>query len=157
MTKLSIREYFSHIREKEFEMIRCENPTKRLPIYIEFIQYKLTHSYILQELPYYYIRSLYDWINSSMIYVEYGLSIVVSRACVRLTDIKHEIIDLFSKIIEITSDDYDNLRKLYGLLLKINEIVENLHPSLITTSSSRNNIHLSVLSIIANEDIIRLF
>jgi hypothetical protein len=93
MTKLSIREYFTQVKEKEDQLIQCEELTKRLPIYIEFIQYKLNHSYILQELPYYYIRSIYDWINSSIIYVEYCLSIVDSRACLRLLVIKQEIIE----------------------------------------------------------------
>jgi hypothetical protein len=150
MTKLSIREYFTQVKEKEDQLIQCEDLTKRLPIYIEFIQYKLNHSYILQELPYYYIRSIYDWINSSIIYVEYCLSIVDSRACLRLLVIKQEIIELISKIIEITSGDYDNLCKLYQLLIKSNEFLENLHPSLITTPSSRNNIHLVALTIVSN-------
>ena len=150
MTKLSIREYFSQVEEKEYELIYCEDPTKRLPIYIEFIQYKLNHSYILHELPYYYIRSLYEWINSSIIYVEYCLSIVDSRACLRLLNIKQEIIEIISKIIEITSNDFDNLRNLYQLLIKSNDILQNLHPSLMTTPSSRNNIHLTALTIISN-------
>jgi hypothetical protein len=150
MTKLSIREYFTHIQEKESELIDCDDLTKRLPIYIEFIQYKLNHSYILQELPYYYIRSIYDWINSSIIYVEYCLSITDSRACLRLLNIKEEIIELFNKIIEISSNDYDNLRNLYTLLVKSNDILENLHPSLMTTPSLRNNIHLRALTIISS-------
>ena len=149
MTKLSIREYFTQIEEKECELIDCEDPTKKLPMYIEFIQYTLNHSYILQELPYFYIRSIYDWINSSIIYVEYCLSITDSRACLRLLLIKEELIGLFNKIIEITSDDYDNLRKLYTLLVKSNDILETLHPSLMTTPSLRNNIHLRALTIIS--------
>lgn len=151
MTKISIMEYFSKVEEKENEMIRCQDPTKRLPIYIELIQYKLNHSYILQELPYYYVRSLYDWIHSSIIYVEYCLSITDSRACMRMLHIKYEIIALINKIIEITSNDYDNLRKLYVLLIKSNDILENLHPSLTTTPISRNNIHLSDLINITTE------
>jgi hypothetical protein len=82
--------------------------------------------------------------------VEYCLSITDSRACLRLLHIKEEIIGLFNKIIEITSNDYDNLRKLYTLLVKSNNILENLHPSLMTTPSLRNNIHLNALTIVSS-------
>ena len=36
------------------------------------------------------------------------------------------------------------------LLKKSNDILQDLHPSLITTPSSRNNIHLTALTIISN-------
>ena len=152
MTKIPLKTYFSWIEEKQYEMFRCQDSTKRLPIYIELIQYKLIHSYILQELPYYYICSLYDWVHLSIIYVEYCLSIVDSRASLRMLHLKQEIIEIINKIIEITSNDYDNLRKLYTLLIKSNDILVNLHNSLTTMPILINNTHLANLINIINQE-----
>jgi hypothetical protein len=148
MTKLTINEYIFIINEKEHDMVSCNDRLKMLQMYLEFVIFQVNHSYILQELPYYYIRSLHDWVNSSMIYVEYCLSIEESQACIRLISVKHQIIELINNIIEITSDDYDILNRLYNLVIKLNEFLENLHPSLITTPYTQNNIHLTILSII---------
>ena len=148
MTKLSISQYTSIIKEKEDAMVSCGEPLKILQMYLEYTQFQVNHSYILQEVPYYYIRSLHDWVNSSMIYVEYCLTIEESRACLRLLCIKNQIIELINNIIEITSHDYDMLCKLYELVIKLNEFLENLHPSLITTPDTQNDIHLICLSII---------
>lgn len=153
MTKLTINEYISIINEKEHDMVSCNDRLKILQMYLEYSQFQVNHSYILQELPYYYIRSLHDWVNSSMIYVEYCLSIEESRACIRLIHIKDQIIELINNIIEITSDDYDILNRLYNLVIKLNEFLENLHPSLITTPNTQNNIHLTMLSIIPNMNV----
>lgn len=148
MTKLSINQYTLIIKKMEDVMVSCNDPVKILQMYLEYTQFQINHTYILQELPYYYIRSLHDWVNSSMIYVEYCLSIEESKACLRLLRIKNQIIELINNIIEITSDDYNTLRKLYELVIKLNEFLENLHPSLITTSSVQNDIHLIALAII---------
>lgn len=136
------------MKEKEDVMVSCNERVKILQMYLEYTQFQINHSYILQELPYYYIRSLHDWINSSMIYVEYCLSIEESRACLRLLRIKNQIIELINNIIEITSNDYDTLCKLYESITKLNNFLENLHPSLITTSPIQNDIHLIALTII---------
>ena len=150
MTKLSIQKYIEHIEENELSLMSCNDKTKILPIYLELIQFQINHSYILSELPYFYIRSLYDWINSSIIYAEYCLFIEISRACSRLLHIKEQIIEIINKMIEITSSDYDILCKMYDLLTMAKGILENLHPSLITTPNTRNNIHLQMLSILSN-------
>ena len=148
MTKLSIQEYTSIMNDKEMELIYCKDKTKILPIYLKLIQFQINHLYILQELPYFYIRNLYDWVNSSIIYVEYCLSIDASRSCARLLAIKEQIIEYINKIIEITSSDYDILCEMYGLLTKVNEAFENLHPCLVTIPNTRNNIHLFALSML---------
>jgi hypothetical protein len=145
MTKITIQKYTSIVDEKELALISCKDKTKILPIYLELIQFQINHSYILQELPYFYIRSLYEWINSSIIYVEYCLTIGISRSCIRLLEIKEQIIEWFNKIIEITSGDYDILCEIYDLLTKIKEMLENLHPCLVTIPNTRNNIHLGIL------------
>jgi hypothetical protein len=150
MTKLSIQKYMEHIEETELSLISCNDKTKILSSYLELIQFQINHSYILSELPYFYIRCLYDWINSSIIYAEYCLSIEISRACTRLLYIKDQIIEFINKIIEITSSDYDNLCKINDLLIIAKELLENLHPSLITTPNTRNNIHLHTLSVLSN-------
>ena len=62
----------------------------------------------------------------------------------------YDFVILINNIIEITSNDYDILNRLYNLVIKLNEFLENLHPSLITTPNTQNNIHLSMLSIIPN-------
>ena len=121
--------------------------TKILPIYLELIQFQINHLYILEELPYFYIRSLYEWVNSSIIYVEYCLSIDVSRSCQRLLEIKEQIIECINNLIEITSSDYDILREIYELLTNVKEVLENLQPCLITIPNSRNNIHLDALGL----------
>jgi hypothetical protein len=150
MTKLSVQKYTSMLCEKELLLISCKDKTKLLPIYLELIQFQINHLYILPELSYFYIRNLYDWINSSIIYVEYCLSIDTSRSCTRLLEVKDQIIELINKLIEVTSNDYDILCEIYELVTKIKSVFENLHPSLITTPNARNNIHLITLSTIIN-------
>ena len=149
MTKITIQKYTSIVDEKELALISCKDKTKILPIYLELIQFQINHSYILQELPYFYIRSLYEWINSSIIYVEYCLTIDISRSCIRLLEIKEQIIEWFNKIIEITSNDYDILCEIYDLLTRIKGMLEILHPCLVTIPNTRNNIHLSILGLSA--------
>ena len=92
MTKISIENWIDYLDDKESKMVYCDDKTKVLPIYLELIQFQINHSYILPELPYFYIRNLYDWINTSIIYIEYCLSIEISRACSRLLIIKLQII-----------------------------------------------------------------
>jgi len=152
MTKLSVQNYTSILCEKELLLISSKDKTKLLPIYLELIQFQINHLYILHELSYFYIRNLYDWINSSIIYVEYCLSIDISRSrsCLRMLEIKDQIIELINKLIEVTSNDYDILCEIYELVTKIKSVFENLHPSLITTPNARNNIHLITLSTIIN-------
>ena len=146
MTKISIQKWIDYLKDKELKMVYCSDKTKLLPIYLELIQLQINHSYILPELPYFYIRNLYDWINTSIIYIEYCLSIEISRACSRLLIIKLQIIEIINKMIEITSNDYEHLTKIYELLIIAKDLFENLHPSLITTSNTRNNIHLCMMS-----------
>jgi hypothetical protein len=150
MTKISIQQWIEYLKDRELLMINCSDKTRILPIYLELIQFQINHSYILPELPYFYIRNLYDWVNSSIIYIEHCLSIEISRACSRLLNIKRQIIEFIDKMIEITSNDYDILNKIYQLLIIAKDLFENLHPSLITTSNIRNNIHLQMMSILTH-------
>lgn len=146
MTKITIQKYLEYLEEKELKMISYRDKTKLLPIYLELIQFQINHSYILLEIPYVYIRNMYDCVNSSIIYIEHCLSIEISQACARLLLVKGQIIEIVGKMIEITSNDYDILCKIYDLLIIIKELLENSHPPLITTPNTRNNIHLHLMS-----------
>jgi len=146
MTKITIQKYVEYLEEKELSLISHRDKTKLLPIYLEWIQFQINHSYILLEIPYFYIRNMYDWVNSSIIYIEHCLSIEISRACARLLLVKGQIIEIIGKMVEITSNDYDILCKIYDLLIITKELMEGSHPSLITTSNTRNNIHLHMMS-----------
>jgi hypothetical protein len=146
MTRITIQKYVEYLEEKELAMISHRDKTKLLPIYLEWIQFQINHSYILLEIPYFYIRNMYDWVNSSIIYIEHCLTIEISQACARLLLVKGQIIEIIGKMIEITSNDYDILCKIYDLLIITKELLENSHPSLITTSNTRNNIQLHMMS-----------
>jgi len=150
MTKISINQYKSFVEQKELSMINMPDKTKKLRIYLELCKFQINHIYILPELPYYYIRNLYDWVNSSMIYVEHCLSIETSNACHRLLLVKSQIIELFSGIIEITSSDYDDLQELNVILLSLKRYLEELHPCVLTCPNTQNNIHIYTLMIILN-------
>jgi hypothetical protein len=150
MTKISTDQYKSFVQQKELSMINMHDRTKKLRIYLELCKFQINHIYILPELPYYYIRSLYDWVNSSMIYVEHCLSIETSNACHRLLLVQSQVIELFSEIIEITSSDYDDLQELNVILLSLKAYLEGLHPSLITCPNTRNNIHIAFLTLVLN-------
>lgn len=148
MTKISIDQYKSFVDQKEMSMINTMDRTKILQIYLELCRFQRNHTYILSEMPYLYIRSLYDWVNSSMIYVEHCLSIETSNACTRLLLIQSQVIELFTRIIEITSSDYDDLQNLNIILLSLKAYLEELHPSLLTCPNTQNNIHIHTLRVI---------
>lgn len=150
MTKISIDQYRAVVVQKENCMINMTDRTKILKIYLELCGFQKNHIYILPELPYLYIRSLYDWVNSSMIYVEYCLSIETSNACHRLLLIQSQVIELFTQIIEITSSDYDDLQDLNSILLVLKATLEGLYPSLLTSPNTQNNIHIHTLMLVLN-------
>lgn len=150
MTKISIGQYKSFVEQKELNMINMMDRTKILRIYLELSRFQINHLYILPELPYFYIRNLYEWVNSSMIYVEYCLSIETSNACQRILLIQSQVIELFSGIIEITSSDYDDLQELNVILLSLKAYLEKLHPSVLTSPNTRNNIHIYTLMLVLN-------
>jgi hypothetical protein len=148
MTKIGIDQYKYFVEQQEIGMINMTDRTQVLKLYLGLCRFQINHKYIFSELPYLYICSLYDWVNSSMIYVEHCLSIETSSACPRLLSIQSQVIELFTGIIEITSSDYDDLRDLITILVALKTTLESLYPALITCPNTQNTIHINTLRVI---------